>query len=79
MSSVDLFRVARRGFNDTVYGPYDQLCTARTVRTQQYGSGWNNANGYRGEIAYAIQKLTPVLKPLDNGSLQLAMEWVNVD
>lgn len=90
MSDNELFRVTKNGVK--TYGPYDTLYIARNVASQRYGAWWQGINrqtiktygsGPEGRTVVSsfevtIQKLTPVLKPLEGGSLQLDMEWVDL-
>lgn len=39
---------------------------------------WKTETHNSIQAVYTIQKLTPVLKPLEGGSLQLDMEWVDL-
>lgn len=90
MSDNELFRVTKNGVK--TYGPYDTLYMARNVASQRYGGYWAGRNGQiirkygngpEGRAVVSIldikiQKLTPVLKPLEGGSLQLDLEWVDL-
>lgn len=84
MSDNELFRVTRSGI--AMYGPYDTLAVARNVASQMFGGWWQGKNhSMRNGVwngptnqRIQIQKLTPVLKPLGNGSLQLDVEWVDL-
>lgn len=84
MANNELFRVTRDGVK--TYGPYDTLYMARNVASQCYGGYWNGKNSdmrpNRWDLSIfhkiQIQKLTPVLKPLEGGSLRLDLEWVDL-
>lgn len=78
MPDNELFRFIVNGFAPN-YGPYTTLYMARNVASQIYGGWWsgrNTNNCTKGRVI--IQKLTPVLKPLEGGSLQLDLEWVDL-
>lgn len=83
-------------WTDTGYGPYSHIATARNVASGQFGGYWRGKNSdtvkrtrydyvSKSHVSYVeflkIQKLTPVLKPFENGfpALILALEWVDVD
>ena len=84
MSSFDLYRGVRNGWGWTE--PHQSLGVTRNILSQFVGEGRGTFAGVnRAEFklngtvcVYTVQKLTPVLKPLENGSLQLDLEWVDL-
>lgn len=89
MDRTVLFRVTKDGI--PTYGPYTTVAVARNVASHQHGGYWRGSNRQIvrkysrngndrtmvSEFEIKIQIQQAVLKPLDSGSLMLAIEWVD--